>query len=73
MSLARLWRDQRKVQEARDLLAPVYGGSLKGSIRESEGRKAVALGTGFIRPNVRELTPVGNMTVGFAVDGHRQA
>jgi hypothetical protein len=45
MSLARLWRDQRKVQEARDLLAPVYGGSLKGSIRESEGRKAVALGS----------------------------
>jgi hypothetical protein len=25
MSLARLWRDQRKPQQARDLLAPVYG------------------------------------------------
>ena len=25
MSLARLWRDQGKVQEARELLAPVYG------------------------------------------------
>ena len=24
MSLARLWRDQGKVQQARDLLAPVY-------------------------------------------------
>ena len=24
MSLARLWRDQRKVQQARELLAPVY-------------------------------------------------
>jgi hypothetical protein len=25
MSLARLWRDQGKVEEARELLAPVYG------------------------------------------------
>jgi len=25
MSLARLWRDQGKTQEARELLAPVYG------------------------------------------------
>jgi predicted ATPase len=25
MSLARLWRDQSKVQQARELLAPVYG------------------------------------------------
>jgi hypothetical protein len=25
MSLARFWRDQGKVQQARELLAPVYG------------------------------------------------
>jgi predicted ATPase len=25
MSMARLWRDQSKSQEARELLAPVYG------------------------------------------------
>jgi predicted ATPase len=25
MSLARLWRDQAKVEQARELLAPVYG------------------------------------------------
>jgi predicted ATPase len=25
MSLARLWRDQGKQEDARDLLAPVYG------------------------------------------------
>ena len=25
MSLARLWRDQRKVQQARELLGPIYG------------------------------------------------
>ena len=32
-SLARLWRDQGKVREARELLAPVYGGSLRVSTR----------------------------------------
>ena len=30
MSLARLWRDQGKPQQARDLLAPVYGGFTAG-------------------------------------------
>ena len=30
MSLARLWRDQGKPQQARDLLAPVYGGLTAG-------------------------------------------
>ena len=30
MSLARLWRDQGKVRQARDLLAPVYGWFTKG-------------------------------------------
>jgi predicted ATPase len=30
MSLARLWRDQGKVQQARELLAPVYGWSTQG-------------------------------------------
>ena len=30
MSLARLWRDQGKVQQARDLLAPVYGWVTEG-------------------------------------------
>jgi len=30
MSLARLWRDQRKRDEARDLLAPVYGWFTEG-------------------------------------------
>jgi predicted ATPase len=30
MSLARLWRDQRKVQRARELLAPVYGWFTEG-------------------------------------------
>jgi predicted ATPase len=30
MSLARLWRDQAKVQQARELLAPVYGWFAEG-------------------------------------------
>ena len=30
MSLACLWRDQGKVQQARDLLAPVYGWFTEG-------------------------------------------
>ena len=30
MSLARLWRDQGKVQQARELLAPGYGGFSEG-------------------------------------------
>ena len=30
MSMARLWRDQGKRDEARDLLAPVYGSFTEG-------------------------------------------
>ena len=30
MSMARLWRDQGKRQQARDLLAPVYGWFTEG-------------------------------------------
>jgi len=30
MSLARLWRDQRKRTEARDLLAPIHGWFTEG-------------------------------------------
>jgi hypothetical protein len=30
MSLAGLWRDQSKVQQARELLAPVYGWLMEG-------------------------------------------
>ena len=43
MSLARLWRDQGKVQEARELLAPVYGWFTEGfDTRDLEGGKGVA-------------------------------
>ena len=30
MSLARLWRDQGKLQQARELLAPIYGWFTEG-------------------------------------------
>ena len=41
MSLARLWRDQGKVQQARELLAPVYGWFREGfdarDLKEAKG------------------------------------
>jgi hypothetical protein len=41
--MARLWRDQGKVQQARELLAPVYGWFTEG-VRHarSEGGEGVA-------------------------------
>jgi class 3 adenylate cyclase/predicted ATPase len=42
MSLARLWRDQGKVSEARELLAPVYGWFTEGfDTRDLKGAKAL--------------------------------
>jgi predicted ATPase len=42
MSLARLWRDQGKVNEARELLAPVYGWFTEG-VRHARSEEAKAL------------------------------
>jgi predicted ATPase len=36
-SMARLWRDQGKAQQARELLAPIYGWFTKGFATRSEG------------------------------------
>ena len=42
MSLARLWRDQGKVSEARELLAPVYGWFSEGfDTRDLKDAKAL--------------------------------
>ena len=42
MSMARLWRDQGKVQEARELLAPVYGWFTEGfDTRDLKDAKAL--------------------------------
>jgi predicted ATPase len=42
MSLARLWRDQGKVQQARELLAPVYGWFTEGhNTRDLKEAKAL--------------------------------
>jgi predicted ATPase len=42
MSLARLWREQRKVQQARELLAPVYGWFTEGfETRDLKDAKAL--------------------------------
>jgi predicted ATPase len=41
MSLARLWRDQGKVQQARELLAPVYGWFTEVDTRDLKEAKAL--------------------------------
>ena len=45
MSLARLWRDQGKPQQARELLAPVYGWFTEGfdtlDLKEAKARQVV--------------------------------
>jgi predicted ATPase len=42
MSLARLWRDQGKVQQARELLTPVYGWFTEGfGTRDPKEAKAL--------------------------------
>jgi predicted ATPase len=47
MSLARLWRDQGKVQQARELLAPVYGWFTEGfDTRDLKEAKALLEGLG---------------------------
>jgi hypothetical protein len=44
MSLARLWRDQGEVQQARELLAPVYGWFSEGfDTRDLKEAKAFAI------------------------------
>jgi NADPH-dependent curcumin reductase CurA len=45
MSLARLWRDQGKVQQARELLAPVYGWFTEGfDTRDLKDARVVVCG-----------------------------
>ena len=49
MSMARLRRDQGKVQQTRELLAPVYGWFTEGfDTRDTEGSEGVVGGTGVI-------------------------
>ena len=52
-SLARLWRDQGKVQQARELLAPVYGWFTEGhdtlDLREAKALLEELAAQGFIR------------------------
>jgi class 3 adenylate cyclase/predicted ATPase len=50
MSLARLWRDQDKVQQARELLAPVYGWFTEGfETRDLKEAKALLEELGALR------------------------
>jgi predicted ATPase len=50
ISLARLWRDQGKVQQARELLAPAYGWFTEGfDTRDLKEAKALAAGVGVLK------------------------
>jgi hypothetical protein len=51
MSLARLWRDQGKVQRASELLAPVYGWFTEGFDTRDLKEASAAAGVGGVRPN----------------------
>jgi hypothetical protein len=48
MSLARLWRDRGKVQQARQLLAPVYGWFTEGFDTRDLKEAKTPLRVGFI-------------------------
>jgi predicted ATPase len=51
MSLARLWRDQGKVRQARELLAPVYGRFTEGfDTRDLKRGEGAATRVGGVRP-----------------------
>ena len=53
MSLARLWRDQGKPRQARELLAPIYGWFTEGfGHARSEGGEGAAGGVGGVRPSL---------------------
>jgi hypothetical protein len=56
MSLARLWRDQGKVQQARELLIPVYGWFTEG-FDTVDLKEAKAL---LMRPRPYSSFPITN-------------
>ena len=53
MSMSRLWRDQPKPQQARDLLAPVYGWFTEG-FNTLDLKEAKALLDALASPRARE-------------------
>ena len=64
MSLARLWRDQGKVQQARELLAPVYRWFTEGfGTRDLKEAKALLDASGFQCHRFRVFNEVGRVTV----------
>ena len=60
MSLARLWRDQGEPQQARELLAPVYGWFTEGfDTRDLKEAKALL---DALVPEVERAAQLGNRT-----------
>jgi predicted ATPase len=73
MSLARLWRDQGRVSEARELLAPVYGWFTQGfdtrDLKEAKaGGEGVARRTRVIRLCPRRLISQHQAWHGIAIE-----
>jgi hypothetical protein len=63
MSLARLWRDQGKVSEARELLAPVYGWFTEGlDTRDLKDAKALTEEISLERQSLGNSQPTSGMT-----------
>jgi predicted ATPase len=59
MSLARLWRDQGKMQQARELLAPVYGWFTEGfDTRDLKEAKALLEELGGIAARNHKTTVI---------------
>ena len=61
MSLARLWRDQGKVREARELLAPVYGWFTEG-FKARDLKEAKTLLDALVPEEKELLVKLGNRT-----------
>jgi hypothetical protein len=60
MGLARLWRNQGKTQQARELLAPVYGWFTEGfdTLEGGEGAAGGVGGVSLLTSTIRSLFAV---------------
>ena len=71
MSLARLWRDQGKVQQARELLAPVYGWFTEGLRHARSGGCEGAVGGVSVKAPKRLHFSVSTGAVTASISNNR--
>ena len=77
MSLARLWRDQGKVSEARELLAPVYGWFTEGfetrDLKEAKALLEELAKLHYKKPDIlRRLFRSGGGTLDAVSEGRKR-